>query len=687
MSNMITERIMDLSNIESVIKSARPTESQTREEVITDIYKYLKNDSLSKDEISSAIIKHLERQRLNFPLRILDRLFNDSSRTKARDAIITIDFLNAMIGEKFGIPQNNKDIAIYIIKQYHDIHESINDPCQLTSYLISNLYDFCLDPASYHKAFNFKNAKLSTEHSDKLKIHITSEIDINIQDYPLKARTLIFQESDALKNPFAAGAMKEYLYGLKSHLEEDFKKITDIESNEKARIKEYETINIELKNCRTDFKQKLDDIFKSPIIDWENDEKLAKKLPDAIYDLSEHQITKNVIKFQAIRDEQQPARLEYYERIKDLRNKHKEKCIYAVEQTHAAHTTVVEQHLSLPLLSPAESKDLLSTFRLQLNQVGDNDKNSQLKLRIAQCQPTGHDTQISVREKLAITRNIVSELRRYIDSNIEDIESGIAGIKNFHDAVNKTGHAQANYLNKIKNIQDTLGPYDLSEYIDGRPLSSFSDRQIRGFQTAQWIYDTPDLLEPDELLAIKKNCVDYIKAFVSFTKDYTITGGKLQEIESTLCIENLNLINTEILRQYDSLLNPITQPYKFATPSIDFSQEKFNKLVENKRRISKTIGEALEKFAEAKVVLQKFDNSKDPPGILSLKEILEMDFDNMSDVVLSQYYENKVNFYLSKLGVIKPEDIIKNSIYVIPLSTQDLPQPEMVSDSILNTKK
>lgn len=687
MSHIITEKIIDQSSIEAVIKPAIPTDIDTRAQITNDIFQHLKNDSLSKEEITRAVTEHLEKQKLTFPVRILNRLFNDSSRNKARDAIITIDFLETMNNDTPGISQNNKDIVLHIMKQYHDIHDTINNYCQLTSFLISNLYNLCLDHTSYHRAFSFRNAKLSAGLHNKLKINVTSEIEINIEGSPLKKRTLTFHESDILKNPFASAAMKEYLYRIKNHLEFDFKKLKEIESHEGVRIRDNEAINRDLQNFKTDFRQKLDEIFKAPKIDWESDERSTGKLFDAIYNLLEHQTSKNVLKLQALRDEQQPAILAYYEQIKELRNKHKQACIYAVEQTHTAHTTVVDGHLSLPLLSPAESKELLDTFRSQLNLVSDNEKEVHLDAKIALWKPTCHSTKISISEKLIIIRNIITELRNYIKLNTEDIDSGISVIKNFYAAINNIGYAQENHLSKIKNIQDSLGPYDLSKATDGHPLSSFTDKQIRGFQTVHWIYDTPDILKPDEVLAIKTSCIDYIKSFVTFIKDHSSTISKLHEIESSPLTENLKLINTEIHRQHDNILEPLIQLYQIANTDSALPQKEFNALFKNKRRKSKIIEEALEKFSQAKIVLQKFDNSKEPLGIISQKEALELDVDNMRDAALSQYYENKVNIYLTRLGISEPKHKIQNTTYAIPRSTHDLPQPETVPGDILNTKK
>lgn len=67
MSNILTERlIMDRSNIGTIIKSAKPTGSQAREEITTDICEHLKNDSLSKEQIADTINAYYDKQKLNF---------------------------------------------------------------------------------------------------------------------------------------------------------------------------------------------------------------------------------------------------------------------------------------------------------------------------------------------------------------------------------------------------------------------------------------------------------------------------------------------------------------------------------------------------------------------------------------------------------------------------------------------
>lgn len=685
MSNILTERIiMDRSNIGTIIKSAKPTGSQAREEITTDIFEYLKNDSLSKEEISDAINVYYDKQKLNFFLRILDRIFNDSGRVIARDALITIDILTTINSASSGISKNNKDIAFEIIKKNHPIDHAIETPCQFTSHLITNLYNLCLDRTNFHDAFQFSTIRLETDPSSKLNISVYSDMKINIPEYPLKTDKLKFEDHDILNNPFATTATNKYFMSLKEELQNKYNNYLLKAQEEVSLINESGETDINLTDTRNKFKKILNDTFLSQKIDWENDDNIKKKLPDAIQGLLENHDIKTMLDIQKNVDGRQPIFYTYYKNMEenrsDLVNQHK----YALDQLALLQGAVNEHPLYSSLLTLKENGDLLTTFEEQLKLLDNEEGKNKLQNKIDQSNSAPLNNYTAIIDTLKLAQGTAVTLRKFIADSAEQVESGAKIIKEFHADVNNIGEKQNAQLVKVGKIKTALGEFDLSELTEGRPLSNIPPKQVMALKTFRNLDPENSLtnMSVDDALAIKKNCIDYILSFIQYAREVNDFSGLKESPE-----ENLNLIKNSAVTIHNNIIMALTELYKYANPELDFNNDEFSKLFNKHRKTARIIEQSLHDYETTNKALRDLKTLNEPLRILSPHDLDELAFKDMPAKESYKYIDNIVNVYLSTLGVSPLRDLILNTVYTIPRSTYEFPEPENFAGGIIDKKE
>lgn len=674
MSNILTERlIMDRSNIGTIIKSAKPTGSQAREEITTDICEHLKNDSLSKEQIADTINAYYDKQKLNFFLRILDRIFNASSRVIARDALITIDLLTTINSDSSGISQKNKDIAFEIIKNNHIPPGDIETPCQFTSHLISNLYGLCIDTTNFHDAFKFSTIRLETAPGDPLNIRVYSDMEINIPDYPLKTDKLKFEDDNILENKFATSATKAYFLHIKDELKNKFDDYLLTAQKELSLIDESGETDLNLINARNKFKKILNDTFLSQNIDWENDDNIKTKLPDAIKGLLENQDVKTMLDLQKKFDARQPTFNTHYKNVEesriDLVNQHN----YILEQLHILQGVANKYPLDSLIFTLEENGDLLNKFNHQLTLLKDDEEIKALQRKIVQSNSAPLNNYTAIIDTLNLAKRTAVTLRKFVADNAQQVESGTEIIKNYHATVNNIGEKQRPHLVKIEEIRNALGDFDLSTLTSGRPLSCIPPREVMALKTFRNLDPENSLthMSIDDALTIKQNCIDYIHSFIQYAREVNDFPSLEASPENDLIMIKDNSINI-----HNTLLLALTELYKYANPELKFNKDEFNTLFNKHRITARVIDQSLHDLENANTALENLKTLNEPLRILSPHDLAKLAFEYMPAKDASRYIDNIVNDYLSTLDVSTVRDLILNTVYTIPRSTSGLPEPE-----------